>query len=89
MEYSDRSNNLPMVRTIQNQERDTYHQNISVDSHYPESDATNLKGGEIQAFGAFERGEEKWCREHIQPASRNSYHLQRGSKPPRRHGQMT
>ena len=33
MQYSDRSNNLPMVRTIQDQERDTYHPNISVDSH--------------------------------------------------------
>ena len=29
------------------------------------------KGGEIQAFRSFERGEEKWCKEHIQQKETN------------------
>ena len=67
MQYSDRSNNLPMVRTIQDQERDTYHPNISVDSHRVSvRNGMRQKAGEIQEFRAFERGVEKWCREHIQ-----------------------
>ena len=64
MDHTDRSNDLPMVRTLQDQERDSYHQDVSVHPHCPESNGT--KTGEIQASRDFERGEEKWCKEHIQ-----------------------
>ena len=44
---------------------------------------------EIQVFRVFERGVEKWCKEHINRKETDPISDWRGSKPPRRHGQMT
>ena len=57
LELTDQSMNLPMVGGFQDQGGDPHYQNISVDSHSPESDETELrKVGEIRTCRDFEGG---------------------------------
>ena len=44
MVYPNGPNNLPMFGTIQDQERDSYYQNVSMDPGCPESNATESRG---------------------------------------------
>ena len=44
MERSDQSNDLPMVRTLQDQERDSHHKNVTVDPHCPKPHVTESTG---------------------------------------------
>ena len=63
-----------MVGILQDQERNIYYQDISIYSQGSEPDST-----EIQTFRAFERGEEKWCKEYI-PRKGNDHISEEGRR---------
>ena len=55
-----------MVGGFLDRKWDSHHQNVSVDPRSPAvRNQMRQKAGEIQAFRAFERRAEKWCKEPI------------------------